>query len=250
MTTANLQLTEWTANQTQPEVAVNESLNVVDSIITATFTHNIAADADYTLGTTGSKPYEWQYSKIKITDTGVTLTGPVNIIVPALERPYTFQNDTAETLTLKTPAGSGIAVERGLTARLRCDGTDVISDESVLFQGSEFRGYTETKNAIVSATGAVSLSCASANVFDLVLVGNASVTFTDVPSVGSRTFTSTVFVKQDGTGTRALNFVGAIYASGQASTVSQAPNNEDIWILTTKDFGSTWYAMAGGLAFG
>lgn len=250
MTTANLQLTEWTDGQTQPEVPVNESFNVIDSIITATFTHEMASDADYTLGTTGSKPYEWQYSKIKITDSPVTLSGPVNIIVPALERPYTFQNDTAQTLTLKTPSGSGIAVEAGLTARLRCDGTDVISDESFLFQGSEFRGYTETKAALASTTGNVNLSCASANVFDIVLVGNTSVTFTNVPSVGSRTFTSTVFVDQDSTGSRAFTVTNAIYASGQASTVTQTPDAKDIWIFTTKDFGSTWYAMAGGLKFG
>ena len=248
MTTPNLSLTEWTANQTSPYVPVNESLNIIDSIISATFTHEIIADADYTLGTTGSKPYEWQYSKIKITDTVVTLTGPVNIIVPALERPYTFQNDTGEVLTLKTPAGSGILVESGVTARLRCDGTDVISDESVLFAGSEFRGYTETKAAVVSATDGVTLSCASANVFDIVLVGNASVTFTDVPSVG-RTFTSTVFVEQDGTGARSLNVANATYASGQASTVTQTPDALDIWIFITRDAGATWQGMAGGLKF-
>lgn len=249
MTTANLQLTEWSDGQTQPEVSVNESFNVIDSIITATFTHEMASDADYTLGTTGSKPYEWQYSKILITDSPVSLSGPVNIIVPALERPYTFQNDTAETLTLKTPSGSGIAVESGLVARLRCDGTDVVSDESFLFHGSEFRGYTETKAAVVSATGNINLSCASANVFDVVLVGNASVTFTDVPSVGSRTFTSTVFVAQDGTGARALSVTNATYASGAASTVTQTPDGLDIWVFITRDAGATWYGMAGGLKF-
>lgn len=86
-------------------------------------THNMASDADYTLT-------KAQYSKtvVKITDTTSppTLTIGRNIIVPAEVRQITFINSTAQTLTLKTSGGTGIAVATAKTAILLCDGTNVV----------------------------------------------------------------------------------------------------------------------------
>ena len=87
-------------------------------------THNMTSNADYTLSVV-TTPEEWEYSTIKITDTGVVLTGAKNIIVPLNKKSYIFINTTAQALTLKTSTGTGIAVAAGKTAILLCDGTNV-----------------------------------------------------------------------------------------------------------------------------
>jgi hypothetical protein len=227
-TTSVLEAEHWTAKQEQPEVTVNESLDVMDAAFAGTLTHDFASDADYTLVASGSKPQEWQYSKIILTDTGATLTADRNVVVPTNAKPYTIQNDTAYNLTVKTAAGTGITVDPGSIFRVRSDGTNVISDEGVMLQGTEFRGYTETYLYVSATTAQVSLSCASANVFDVVVAtANVSVVFTNVPSIGNKLFTSTVFVTQDGVGSRNFFVEGAIYASGKASTISQTGGAKD-----------------------
>jgi hypothetical protein len=247
-TTANLEAEKWTANQSSPDVTVNETFDVFDAAITGTLTFDMASDANYTLATTGSKPQEWMYGKIEITDTGVLLTAARDIIVPTNEKHYDFLNSTAQDLTIKTSAGTGILTPPGATVNVRCDGTNVIDNGGFQFTGSLFKGYTEAL-AQASTTGQTSLSCASANVFDVTLTANTSILFTDVPSIGSTVFTTTLFVTQDGGGTNTLNIANAIYASGKASTVSPSANDKDMWVFTTKDAGETWYGMAAGLRF-
>lgn len=87
--------------------------------------HDMASDADYTLSIS-TTPQEWQYQIIKITDTSTNLTTGRNIIVPDNIKQYVFLNVTAQTLTMKTSAGSGVAVVTNKNAILLCDGTNVI----------------------------------------------------------------------------------------------------------------------------
>ncbi len=126
MTTANLNLPEIAESQSSKYLTHNEALAILDGAVAGLFTKNMASDADYTLATTGTPPYEWQRAAVKVTDTGPVLTTGRNIIVPAEAKPYIFINATAQTLTLKTPAGSGIGVATGKTALLYCDGTNVV----------------------------------------------------------------------------------------------------------------------------
>ena len=125
--TTHLNATKWTAGQSQPEVTVDTALDILDGLADA-LVHNMASDADYTLATTGSEPFEWQHLVIQITDTSspLKLTTGRNIIVPVYTRAYLFINATAVTLTLKTSAGTGIAVATAKSAWLRCDGTNVV----------------------------------------------------------------------------------------------------------------------------
>jgi len=83
--------------------------------------HNITVDSDYSLTADQNT-----YGKVIITDSGVILTTARNIIVDTSERSFIFQNDTAQILTVKTSAGTGIAVDVGTKVWLVCDGTNVI----------------------------------------------------------------------------------------------------------------------------
>ena len=57
------------------------------------------------------------------------LTGHINVIVPTAARSWTVRNKTtgAYALTLKTAAGSGLAIGQGQTRAPYCDGVDVLS---------------------------------------------------------------------------------------------------------------------------
>ena len=55
-----------------------------------------------------------------------TSGGAQNLVVPAIEKPYIVNNGTADTITIKTPSGSGIAVPTGKTMWVYNDGTNVV----------------------------------------------------------------------------------------------------------------------------
>ena len=88
-------------------------------------THDITVDADYTLTDDQNL-----YGRINITDTGAILTTARNIIVDNVEKnSFIFQNSTAQDLTVKTSAGTGILVSSGETKVLRNDGTNVLDSD-------------------------------------------------------------------------------------------------------------------------
>ena len=74
------------------------------------------------------------------------LTGNINVIVPTQERRWVIDNATsgAFTLTVKTSAGTGIAVTQGKKAWLYGDGTNVekfwLTDDSAVLAANTFTG--------------------------------------------------------------------------------------------------------------
>ncbi len=119
MATTNLNITQWSAGQAQPEVTIGTAIDILDGIV-GMLTHNMASDADYTLATTGTEPFEWQYGVLRITDTSspLKLTTTRSIIVPTYPKWYLFKNETAQSLTLKKSGGTGITVATGKWALL------------------------------------------------------------------------------------------------------------------------------------
>lgn len=131
-TTTDLAITLWTALQNSPDATVNDAIKVLEAASHGQLIHNMTSDADYTLLGTGSIPYEWQNALIHITDTGVVLSTGRNIIVPDRKHIYHVFNDTAQTLTFKTSAGSGVPVATTDKAIVWCDGTDVLAFANAL----------------------------------------------------------------------------------------------------------------------
>jgi len=126
-TTPNLLLTHLEANASSPEIRVNELADGLDYGLNSYFVKNFASDADLTLATTGAVPQEWQHGFINLTDSGVVLTTARNVIVPVNEKKTVFKNSTAQTITVKTSGGTGVAITAGGVQGLQCDGTNVIS---------------------------------------------------------------------------------------------------------------------------
>ncbi len=58
---------------------------------------------------------------------GPTLTGAKNVIMPTVDHhAWLVNNKTAQTLTFKTSAGTGVAVATTKLARIYCDGTNIV----------------------------------------------------------------------------------------------------------------------------
>jgi len=110
-----------------------------------TATHNITADSDYTLTSEQNN-----FGKVIITDTGVVLTGAINIIVSDDEKDFIIHNDTAQSLTIKTSGGIGVVLLAGTTIWLLCDGINIIlaSDGLDIASTAEAQAQTNDTKAI------------------------------------------------------------------------------------------------------
>jgi hypothetical protein len=58
-----------------------------------------------------------------------SLTGPLNLIVPSIEKPYLIQNNTlgGQAITVKTASGSGVAVPNGKSCFVYNNGANITS---------------------------------------------------------------------------------------------------------------------------
>lgn len=120
-TTANLNVTKIDGSQNQPGVTSNTAFDIFDAALSQLT--KALPDSNYTLIATGATPQEWQYGTLHFTG---TLGAGRNIIVPNNKKAYIIWNGTTQTLTVKTAAGTGIAVATNKHAIVRCDGTNVV----------------------------------------------------------------------------------------------------------------------------
>ena len=127
MTTPYLSATEISASQASQYVTSNELDRVLEQAICGRRTIDFASDANYTLVTTAGSE-EWRDKFLTFTDTGVVLTGGVDVIFPAKEGPeYIITNSTAQTLTLKISGQTGVTIATTVTGRYYYDGTDIVA---------------------------------------------------------------------------------------------------------------------------
>ena len=136
----------------------------------------IATDgtAYYTIGYGQSAIFAFDYTSINVAGSGAytlagaelnriaysftgALTGNRQVIVPATVQQYWAGNNTtgAYTLTVKTAAGTGVAIAQGERAILFCDGTDVLNGSTA--------GISLPLTVAQGGTGAVAASSARIN---------------------------------------------------------------------------------------
>jgi hypothetical protein len=77
-------------------------------------------------------------------------TAAAEIICPAAAKLYVLQNNTSYAVTLKTSAGTGVAVAAGDTAFLFCDGTNVNSCVTTIVNGNITGNLTVGGNATIN----------------------------------------------------------------------------------------------------
>jgi hypothetical protein len=124
--TTSLKLTLPADGDTNWGTVVNNGItNLVDASVAGTTTVAFTTAADYTLTTSNGATDEAR--KMFLNFTG-TPGAAANVICPAVSKLYFVSNNTTGgfSITVKTAAGTGIAVGAGTSLALYCNGTNVV----------------------------------------------------------------------------------------------------------------------------
>lgn len=107
-------------------------------------------------------------------------------------------------------------------------------------------GFKETRTTPSISSGTLTLDCTAGNVFAVSLNANiTTLTFTNVPASGTA-FGLTLALTADGTA-RTVTWGAAVkWPGGTAPTLTSTNGKVDVFVLTTWDGGTTWYAVVGG----
>ena len=187
---------------------------------------------------------------------------------------YIVANNSSHDVTFQTVSGStySVIVPVGCAKLIYCDGTFTwegvnaadsltLGGDPVLSLEAATKQYVDTtvstaptitslrevKTAPSISAGTLTLNCSNGNVFAVSM--NANVTtlaFSNIPSSG-KAYSLTLALTADGT-QRTFSWGSSIkWASGGTPTLTYTPSGKvDIFVLTTWDGGTTWYAFTAG----
>jgi hypothetical protein len=159
-----------------------------------------------------SPPQPQQFRNLVLRLTGA-LTSPQNLIVPAIEKFYIIWNETGQAITVKTAAGTGVAVPVGDKYAVFVDGTNVsFAFKTVVNLATETTGTLAVNRG---GTGATSLTG--------FVKGNGTNAFTASSAVDlSSETTGTLPVSRGGTG--ATTLTGVVKGSGTSALTAGTVN--------------------------
>ena len=180
-----------------------------------------------------------------------TTGGARDLVVPSIEKPYIVRNDCADTITVKTAAGTGIAVPAGKTMWVYSDGAnvvDAVTHLSSLTLGTDLSvadggtgASTFTTNGLLYGNGSSALQVTAAGITGQVLVGNTgsapswatltssavtSISFgstgltPSTPTQGAVTVAGTLAVANGGTGVTTSTGTGSVVLSTSPTLVT------------------------------
>lgn len=146
-TTPNLGITLLTVNQTGKETTANSAIQALENALTATLTLTVSSNTTLTT----SQALGCAFMTLNV-------TGTYDLTVPVNKKEWAVTNTGSGTVTVKTSAGTGIALAAGETRILYCDGTNVIaltqatsgSSSSVYDVGGALMGKPTSSQTIFS----------------------------------------------------------------------------------------------------
>lgn len=125
-------------------------------------------------------------------------------------------------------------------------GTVVGTSDTQTLSAKTLTGLRETRTTPSISSGTLTLDCSAGNVFAVSLNANiTTLTFTNVPASGTA-FGLTLALTADGTA-RTVTWGAAVkWPGGTAPTLTSTNGKVDVFVLTTWDGGTNWYAVVGG----
>ena len=136
---------------------VNDNItSMVEQAVAGLATINSWTANSHTLTTANGTTSEARCAMLVAATGGGAPTAAAEIICPAASKLYILKNTTGYTVTLKTAAGSGVAVPSGDTAFLFCDGTNVNACiTTVTFANGTANGvaYLNASKVLTSGSG-------------------------------------------------------------------------------------------------
>ena len=224
------------------------------------------ASADVTLTLTDTNASQTARN-MRLRCTGTTGGSTRNLIVPSIEKPYIVKNDCADSVVVKTAAGTGITVPAGKTTWVYSDATNVVDATthlSSLTLGTDLAvsdggtgASTFTANGVIYGNTTSALLATAAGTTGQVLVGNtggapswATLTGIGVTSfsagttgltpstatTGAITLAGTLGVANGGTGTTTAFTTGSVVFAGASGVYSQ-DNANLFWDDTNNRLG-------------
>lgn len=234
---------------------VNQQItNPLDQAVSGTVALTSMVNADYTLANgNGAATNEARYMALLIPAT-LTLTAARNVIVPSTSKMYLVTNSSVGgyAVTVKTAAGTGVAVASGTRALLYCDGTNVeailstanfvtlTGTETVTNKTLTTISLRETKAVI----GASNIDMAVGNCFTRSITANTTFTVSNVPAAG--TVGSFILDLTNGGAFTITWWANMKWAGGLAPTLTAS--GRDVLGFFTHDAGATWNGLVLGKA--
>lgn len=123
---------------------------LIEAAIAGSAAITFSGDSDYTLTTANGTADEARNIFLVIADGVITVTR--NLIVPTSTKLYFVTNNNTFAVTVKTSAGTGIAVPSGDSMCLKCDGTNVV--EAI----NNFAALTIAGTAALTASSTATLT--------------------------------------------------------------------------------------------
>lgn len=149
-TTPNLLIAHIAASQNNKEVTANTGFDDFDGAITDLLTISMTT-ANYTM-TTGVGSESLGHLCYKLTG---AIGAARNLIVPVNKKLYIVSNQTSGgfAVTVKTPSGTGIALDSTAYVILYCDGTNVIALAASTSSGGTIAASQITSGQVALARG-------------------------------------------------------------------------------------------------
>lgn len=228
--------------------------NVVNTAITTPISQAIAGTTSINVGGTdytltngdGSTPNEARHMFI----TAIGSPGAArNVICPATSKLYVFTNSTSGgfAMTLKTSAGSGIAVPAGQSRLLYCNGTDVVEAVNGFGSISLTTALAATSGGTGQSSFAVGdlLYASSTTAISKLTVGATDAVLTVAAGIPS--WVATLSVASGGTGAATLAANNVLLGNGTSAVQTVAPGTAGNLLTSV---GGTWASApppAGGV---
>lgn len=187
-----------------------------------------------------------------------TVSGPQNLIVPAIEKVYIVNNTLSSDITVKNSTGSGIAVKANSTTYVYNNGTNVVDAINYLSSLSLGTPLPVASGGTGSATGSFSganiTSINASNISSGVLAvaqggtGSNTATFSgaNITSINANNIsTGTLAVARGGTGAATLTAESVVVGNGTSAVKFVAPgtagnilsSNGTAWVSTVVSAG-------------
>jgi hypothetical protein len=240
---------------------VNDSItSLVEQAVAGIATINTWGNNAHTLTTADGATAEARCAMLVFTDTNTVLTGAATVICPTAAKLYVVKNSTGQTATIKTAAGTGVAVANGGIMFVFCDGTNVVqaltnitgatisgatiadgtftgatvASDNLTFSSS----YTETVFALTGATPA--LSPDNGTIQTWTLPGNST------PTVGNWTAGQSLTLMVDDGTAYAITWssVGVVWKTDSAGPPLLSTTSETV--IQLWKVGSTIYGARVG----
>jgi hypothetical protein len=138
-------------NGTWGDVVNQNITEMVEQAVAGLATINTWTANSHTLTTANGTTSESRCAMLVIDDDGAgNPSAAATVICPTATKSYIVRNLCGQTVTVKTAAGSGVAVPNNQAALVFCDGTNVVVGA---FNGDVVGPATSTNNAIVTFDG-------------------------------------------------------------------------------------------------